>query len=352
MGGAARPRGRDASAACRSGTTTRRATDTPHSLTGIHSATGQRWCSFSLNGPDSCSRWGRGTRATPRRARPPPAVTLQLPRPAEQGTHLKTHRRDPPVLAHLGSERETPAHRPAHPLPPPGLGVPHSPGGEKASRPPPPPRGTQEIRLYVPGEPHPAPAHRRAKRGLAPVYLAGPSGRPLLEPGQPGPALSPRRRRVGEGWVPPQRGARRLRRGAGGGEGREEGAASPAPLQCLQPPSHYLGRKWGKARGKGLWGHMGDDGNGSRPGGASATPGSRRPGRSPGISHVGALSTPGNGNRERALIPAEVSLRKQVARGCRELPSRVQRKRSRRPSPPEETPPQPSHYRRASGLKG
>lgn len=76
--------------------------------------------------------------------------------------------------------------------------------------------------------------------------------------------------------------------------------------------------------------------------GASATPGSRRPGVSPGISRVGAPSTPGDGNRERALIRAKASIRKQVTRGSHEPPARIQRKRSRHPSPPEKTPPQPS----------
>lgn len=281
MGGAARPRGRDASAACRSGTTTRRATDTPHSLTGIHSATGQRWCSFSLNGPDSCSRWGRGTRATPRRARPPPAVTLQLPRPAEQGTHLKTHRRDPPVLAHLGSERETPAHRPAHPLPPPGLGVPHSPGGEKASRPPPPPRGTQEIRLYVPGEPHPAPAHRRAKRGLAPVYLAGPSGTASARAraARPSPLAPPPPSGGGLGAAA-ARGAEAAPRGGGrggprGGGGLTCATAMPAAAESLswaemgegegEGALGAHGRRWERIAARGCLGHPRESATGQVP---------------------------------------------------------------------------------------
>ncbi|CAI9155464.1 unnamed protein product [Rangifer tarandus platyrhynchus] len=47
-------------------------------------------------------------------------------------------------------------------------------------------------------------------------------------------------------------------------------------------------------------------------------------------------------------------MRKQVAGGGREPPARTQRKRSRRPSPPEETPPQPSAApnRGRAGLEG
>ena len=46
-------------------------------------------------------------------------------------------------------------------------------------------------------------------------------------------------------------------------------------------------------------------------------------------------------------------MRKQVARSSREPPARIQRKRSRRPSPPEETPPQPSAAPAGRvGLKG
>lgn len=65
-------------------------------------------------------------------------------------------------------------------------------------------------------------------------------------------------------------------------------------------------------------------------------------GRVPGDLACGRPFQPGDWDREWALIRAKASIRKQVARGSREPPARTQRKRSRRPSPPEETPPQPS----------
>lgn len=254
MGGAARPRGRDASAACRSGTTTRRATDTPHSLTGIHSATGQRWCSFSLNGPDSCSRWGRGTRATPRRARPPPAVTLQLPRPAEQGTRLKTDRRAPPVLAHSGMERETPVHRPAHPLPPPGLRVPHSPEGKRLGAPTPttrnPGNSALRPRRAPPGAGSPA-REARPRPGL-------PGGR--LRHGlcsRPGGQAQPSRPAVA-GWG--RAGCRRSAGRGGCAEGRGEGRAArrgrPHLRHCNACSRRViiLGGNGGRRGGRGLGG--------------------------------------------------------------------------------------------------
>lgn len=275
--------------------------------------------------PDSCSGRGRGTRATPRRAEPPPAVTLWLPRLAEQGTSLKTERRGPSGLAHLIGERDTgPLSCPSSSLPLPGLG--RSPLSPK-KRPTPSPTTPRKIqalhpaepRKFVSGEPHPEPAHPRAKRGLSLVYLAGASGPASNRAARaPGPALpfgwgraGCRRRSAGRGGCAERR---------GGGEGRGEGAASPAPLQCPQPPSHYLVRKQGAGRRGGRGFGTGVTLERIAASGASTTPESRRPGRSPGISLVGAPSTPGDGDRQRELIPAEASIRKQVARGSREQP--------------------------------
>lgn len=148
----------------------------------------------------------------------------------------------------------------------------------------------------------------------------------------------------------PQRGARRLRGAASGrsrgrGGPRGEGAASPAPLQCPQSPSHYLGRE------------RGGDEEGARVGTERAQRSLGHPrepatGRVPGDLACGRPFQPGDGGWEGALIGAKTSVRKQVALGSREPPARTQRK-SRRPSPPEETPPQPSAATAGrAGLRG
>lgn len=249
----------------------------------------------------------------------------------EQGTSLNTERRDPPVLAHLRGERDAgPLSCPSSSLPPPGLGALIPQDKERPAPSPTPPRKIQaphpaEPRKLVSSEPHPEPAPPRAKRGLALVYLAGASGPASNRAARaPGPALPPRRRPGGGGLgaaAAAARGAEAAPRGGGGGEDRGEGAASPAPLQCPQPPSHYLVRKRGAGRrgGRGF-GTGVTTGTGPSASRASTTPESRRPGRSPGISLVGAPSNPGDGNREPALIPAEASIRKQAARGSREPP--------------------------------
>lgn len=157
---------------------------------------------------------------------------------------------------------------------------------------------------------------------------------------------------------PPQRGARRLRRVAGGrGRGRGEGGGrrGGGGLTCATAmpaaAKSFSGAEGGsgEARRRGL---RGREGGPIAAGAASATPGSPRPGGSPGIRRVGVLPTPGD-RTGRAFVRAEASIRKQVARGSREPPARIQRKRSRRPSPPEETPPQPQRRsRRANGSRG
>lgn len=221
--------------------------------------------------PDSCSGRGRGTRATPRRAEPPPAVTRWLPRLAEQGASLKTERRDPPVLARLIGERDTgPLSRPSSSLPLPGLGrsplspqekanpIPHHTPENSSS----PPRGTQEIRLRR----APPGAGSPAREAWPLPSLPGGSLRAGLESRGPSPRPSPPVR-VGEGWVPPpQRGARRLRRGRGRGGPRGGGGLTCAT--AMPPAAESLSSaeaRSGTARGKGLW-DRGDDRNGSRPG--------------------------------------------------------------------------------------
>lgn len=184
-----------------------------------------------------------------------------------------------------------------------------------------------------------------------PVYLAGASGRPQRGPG---PQARPSRRaaaRVGEGWVPPQRGAWRLRRAAGGGqgEGRPRGGGGLTCATAIRCASRGRGERAEGGRGCGGTGAtlgmgLGQWCRGDREQAAGQVPGDLAGGRP---------SHPREENEERALIGTEEPIRKQVARGGRQPPARVQRKESRRPSPPEETPPQPGAATAGrAGLKG
>lgn len=339
------------------------------------SATGRRGCSFSLRGPDSCSWWGRG-RATPRRARPPPAVTRGFTRPAERGPGRHA-RRDPQVYQAPpppGGRASPVVPRLPHPhrYPLPGLRTPspHLLHAEIESQPhPPQPAGNIQVLPPSPSaEPGkfgsrsragPTPGPARPKHGLAPLYLAGASGPPWLAAPWPGPTLPPpRRRRPGWGGgvgaaaargaeAAPPRGRERRGEGTGGGG---EGAAHLRHCNA-RGRRVILSRTEtgsGAARRRGLrGGGAGAKKNGSRPALPRSPSGGRRPGGSLGETwRAGALPTPtpqppGTGS-DRAPLRAEASIRKQVAGGGREPPARTQRKRSRRPSPPEETPPQPS----------
>ncbi|XP_045862920.1 translation initiation factor IF-2-like [Meles meles] len=314
--------------------------------------------------PDSCSRWGRGQEPHPgelghRRL-------LLSASPAPRGGHrLKSQHGDPPVQAHRAGEPD------AGPPPSPILfSSPHQEsepsthhkvrGGKKKKKKEKKPRAPSPTPPRNPGNsaPGPWPAPPQSRLPIVPETrprLRVPGGRLRAGLGsRPGPQARPCCRaaaRVGEGWVPsPQRGARRLRgaasgRGRGRGGPRGKGAASPAPLQCPQSPSHYLGRE------------RGGDEEGARVGtdGAQRSLGHPREpatGRVPGDLACGHPFQPGDGDRELALIGAKTSVRKQVALGSREPPARTQRK-SRRPSPPEEDSASAQRrYRRASGAEG
>lgn len=233
------------------------------------SATGRRGCSFSLRGPDSCSWWGRG-RATPRRARPPPAVTRGFTRPAERGPGRHA-RRDPQVYQAPpppGGRASPVVPRLPHPhrYPLPGLRTPspHLLHAEIESQPhPPQPAGN--IQVLPPPPPPRNPGNSARGLGRAPPRgrldrsTASPRSTWRALPGrlgsQPRGQVRPSRRRAAaarvgeEGWVPPQRGARRLRRREGGrGGGRGRGAAGRGRLTCATAmpaaaESFSLGRK-------------------------------------------------------------------------------------------------------------
>lgn len=195
--------------------------------------------------------------------------------------------------------------RPPHPPVYPYLG-PQPPFTRRRKANPSPHRGAQEIRPRS-GEPHPQPAHPRAQRRPRPSL---PGGRLRASLGS-GPGRRPsrrrRRRRPGGGGLgAPQRGARRLRRGAGGrdrGRGEEgrrrEGAAGrgrPHLRHCNARSRRVIISGGSGARGGPEEGASGAQRRGrGAASAASAAPGSRRPGGSPGTSCVGALSTPGTG---------------------------------------------------------
>lgn len=243
--------------------------------------------------------------------------------PPRRAESASTHpERNPPALAPAVFLVSTPTWAPSPPPPRERQPAPSpTPPGKFKSSPP----GTQEIQLSVSGEPHPR--------------AGSPEARP--RPGLPGrrfpaPRLasrSPRRRPGGGGLgaaaaaaaqgaeAAPRSGRERQGEGRGEEDGGE-GAASPAPLQCPPPPSHYLRRK----RAAGRRGRGGFRGRGSDRG--WPTPGS---GRVPGDLACGRPSHPRGPDRERTLIWAAASIRKQVARGSREPPAR--------PNPAEEKPP-------------
>lgn len=134
---------------------------------------------------------------------------------------------------------------------------------------------------------------------------------------------------------PPQRGAQRLRRGAGGGHGREagEGAASPAPLQHAAPPG---GRGSGR-EGEGTPEAQGGGGNGSRLGVPPATPGAAA-GQVPGDLACRRLSHPPPPGRD----PGTGADR---GRGADPEASSPGQPLAARPSPAEGKPPPVSAWR-------
>lgn len=255
-------------------------------------------------GPDSCSRWGREPEPHP--GEPGHRRLLRSGFPAPQG-------RGPPAPARRGpgGEREgPPAARPSAP-PLPGLGAPI----RREKRPVPSP--TRNIRgpPWNPG--NSAPGVRRAPPGARspprgarphPVYLAGAPGRPPLGTRSPGPAQPP------PGWG--RAGCRSAGRG-GCAEGRAGGRGGGG-LTCATATRGAAGGRGSGRAGEGTPEAQGGGGNGSRPV-VPPPPGEQRPGRSPGISRVGALPTPHppGGTQERAPIGAEAPIRKRVARGSR-----------------------------------
>lgn len=266
---------------------------------------------------------GEGAGATPRRARPPPAVTLRLPRPAGQGTPGSSPPR-PGRRARRAARR--PAIRPAPTWP----RSPHPPG-EKAG-PIPHPEYSR-----APLEPRKFGSRCQASPTRGPLTPARSAAAPRLPGGRPGaasardpvPRPGPAAARVGEGGVP-QRGARRLRRGAGGGPGR----GRPHLRHCN---TRRRRRKGERARGGRDPGGPGRRGERIAAGGASATRGAAA-GQVPGDLACGRPSYPPPPGRD----PGTGADR---GRGADPEASRPRQPLAARPSPAEGKPPPVSAWR-------
>ena len=338
-GGAARAGGTDASAARRSGTRRAGRGHTPLSHRRP-SATGHRGCLLSLRGSDSCGRWGRGE---PHPGEPGHRRLLCSGSPAPQSeVPVYTPRPGPFSFSPHGSERDT---RPTvFPIPiPTWAPSPPPPGHRKPAHPPP----RQEYSSPPPAEPRkfgsgsrasPTPGPGRPKCGLAQVYLAGASGPPRLTTRCSG--LPPRRRPGGGGLgaaaaargaeAAPRSGREKQGRGEEGeAAGRRRGGggltcatAMPAAAESLSRAETGSGAALRRElRGRG-WERI-------AAGGASATPGSRRPGGSRGSGVWAPFpprgTGPGPGAHRGRGVDAEASSPKQP--------------RAARPNPAEEKPP-------------
>lgn len=278
---------------------------------------------------------GEGARATPRRAGPPPAVTFRFPRPAEQGPRHKTEHRDPPILAHPVGKRDTRVHV----LPIFSTHTwarrPHSPEKKASSPPPPAPRNPGNSALGLRRAP-PGPPHPRAKRGLALVYLAGASGRASVRGPvpRPGPPAAPppgwgragcRRHSAGRGGCAEERAGGRGKGGPRGGGGLTCATAMLTAAESLSRAEE--GSR--AARRKGLWGHRGSAGDGSR----LVVP---RPSREQATRLVPGDLSCGHPFHPRAWVPGTGAYR---GRGADPEASSPRQPQAARPSPAEGKPP-------------
>lgn len=331
----------------------------PALLPSAFPATDQRRCPCTASLRDRQLQAGEGTRATPSRAghqrlcsgSPAPKAGYASPNRA-QGTSSSSPTRteaDGGLPTPLSTPTWTRSPRPhfprpferskksqTHPPPPPGkfksFLPPRSPRNSALGprRAPPqnltpqcaPPRAGAQPHPGLPG------GRRRAGPGLRPALgqafssLLGPRGPRPLPAAPPPPG-------VGEGQVPPpQRPAQRLREGEGErGRGRRgrprERRGGGLTCATAMPAAAAKSLSWAEAR------RATREGVGARrdKGGDGSQPAAPRPclvhlretatGRSPGISRVGALPTPGSRTGERAPIRAGASMRKQGVGGGR-----------------------------------
>lgn len=274
-------------------------------------------------GPDSCSRWGREPEPHP--GEPGHRRLLRSGFPAPQG-------RGPPAPAGPRPQRRArraarrPAIRPAPTWPrsphPPGEKAGPIPHPEYSRAPWNPGNSALGVRRAPPGA-------RSPPRGARPhpVYLAGAPGRPPLGTRSPGPAQPP------PGWG--RAGCRSAGRG-GCAEGRAGGRGGGG-LTCATATRGAVGGRGSGRAGEGTPEAQGGGGNGSRPV-VPPPPGEQRPGRSPGISRVGALPTPHPSGRD----PGTGADR---GRGADPEASRPRQPLAARPSPAEGKPPPVSAWR-------
>ena len=234
---------------------------------------------------------------------------LRLTRPAERGPRLHTQTRTLQFQPPRERARHA-AHRLPHPHPYLGSQPPSTRTQKASPSPTPPgifkspPRGTQEIRLWVAGEPHPGAGSPevRPRPGLpGGRFRAAPAHNPVLGP----PAAPPpgwgragcRRRSAGRGGCAEERAGEAGEGRGGGGGGEAAGRGRPHLRHC-----NARSRRVIISGGNGQRGGAEEGASGARVG----TDRSRRclghprepaTGRVPGIWRVGALPTKGDGTR-------------------------------------------------------
>ncbi|XP_037372782.1 translation initiation factor IF-2-like [Talpa occidentalis] len=306
----ARPGGWDASAARRSGTSTRQAADTPHSPARAAPPPDRgRGARRVLRGPTAAA--GEGAGATPRPAGPAGCYAPAPPPAGDQGRE----RRRP-------GGRGSPAPAPALPTvgapPPSGDAARPAPSPTRPGKSSPAPPRNPGNRPSVPARPTPRLALRAPRRGLARA-----TWRALGGDLSPRPRARPQPRRRPGGWEPPpQRGARRLRgeRAGAAGGGGAAGRGRPHLRHC-----NARGRRAIISGGSGV---RGGEGAGAR---AAIAAGSR--GRAPSHSRGRGERRPGPEPSARKQWPGAAASRPPEPSG-REAAARLLRRLRLSPAPP------------------